>query len=528
MDALEEILGSRAAEWLPFAAVVLASFAASVVLQKGISFLARGAGALTLRGRIVRESRWPFSLLVGAVLARWAYATFAAVPLPSESGAADPFGQGLEFALFFFFFVLVVRFSDVAVFDYFLERVQSVRVPSLLRDPIRYLLYAVVFLVLLAAEYGTDLTGVLTLSAAASFVLGFALQDTLGNFFSGLSIYFEKSFEIGDWIGVGPNVGEVTETTWRAVKMRTTRGDYVVVPNSAIAKTELVNFSKPSPLHARHLSVGVDYATPPGRAIEALLRAASGAQGVLASPPPKVRLTAFGDSSIVYEMKVWIDRFADHRDIEADVMRRVWYELKREGIGIPFPIRTVRIERQRDEGRDAEIAKASERLASIDFLAALAESERRALAERLTLETYAAGETVVRQGEPGDSLFLVWSGDAAVRISDASGESREVARLRPGESFGEMSLLTGAARGATVVAVCDLVVARIGREAFGSILAANPGVMERISRVVAERLARNQAFLDEVRREAPARRGGGDPVAEAAQWILARVKRLFR
>jgi small-conductance mechanosensitive channel len=123
----------------------------------------------------------------------------------------------------------------------------------------------------------------LTTSAIGAVVVGFALQDTLGNAFAGLAIQSERPFAIGHWIKVGDFEGRVTEVTWRATKLRTKSGNFVIVPNNIIARDAIVNFSEPAVPTRLEIEVGVSYDAPPPAVKAAMMEAMAQAPSVLKS-----------------------------------------------------------------------------------------------------------------------------------------------------------------------------------------------------------------------------------------------------
>ena len=192
-------------------------------------------------------------------------------------------------------------------------------------------------------------------------MLGLALQPILGNFFAGLVISIEKPFRINDWIKVGEHEGRVAAITWRTTHLRTRDNDNLVIPNSKMADERVLNYYYPHPVHREKVRVGVGYGEPPYRVRRVLLDCVSGVQGILDKPAPDVLLLSFEPSSILYELRVWIDDIAQSHRIASDLRARIWEDLRKEGIEIPYPIQTVEIARS-PGARQAVAAEASARL----------------------------------------------------------------------------------------------------------------------------------------------------------------------
>jgi small-conductance mechanosensitive channel len=344
---------------------------------------------------------------------------------------------------------------------------------------------------------GTDVGNLLATSAVLSLVVGLALQESLSNVFGGLMLTVDQPYKPGDWIEIDGKEGKVLDSNWRSVRVLTRDDDVIYVPNRVMANANIINFSAPTHLHRIRRSVGVEYGAPPNKVRQALLSVMSRVEGVLATPPGEVFVLDYADFAVVYEMRFWIDRYVERTRIESDVMRGVWYQLKRNGIAIPFPIRDVYLRREKPATSTDEVAAL---LRKVDILASLKEPELRVLAEDLTTQIYAKGEAVCRQGEEGSTFYIIRSGQVAVTVtgeqnSGLTGVEAEVARLGPGAYFGEMSLLTGESRKSTVRALEDCEVLSLDRESFGVLIRDNPAIAQTMSEVIADRATASQQRL---------------------------------
>lgn len=383
------------------------------------------------------------------------------------------------------------------------------RVPAILQDVSVIALFTVVSTVLMREQ-------LLTTSAVGAVVVGFALQDTLGNLFAGLAIQIEKPFRVGHWVQVGEREGQVQEITWRATKLRTKAGQFLIVPNGVVAKEAVLNFSEPTRPTRIEVEVGASYLTPPNEVKRAIAEAVADAPLALETPPPLVVVHGFGTSSVDYRALFWIEDYASDRVARDQVRTNIWYAFRRRGIEIPWPIQVEYTRTEPPARSDADVAMATARLGEIDLFSTLDERARQLLAAGGGDRLYAAGEAVVRQGEPGDSMFVVLSGRARVLIEPAN---QEVATIESGGFFGEMSMLTGETRTATVRAAEDARVLEIGAAAFRALAVERPALVEHISGVVAAR----RAGLDEARQTAAAALTAGPP-----ETLLGRIQRFLR
>lgn len=398
--------------------------------------------------------------------------------------------------LFAIFFLLasLARSGFLIVLEILNRRMRR-PLPKIFGDLIQAAIYIAIGLVSLQAV-GADPGSILTTSALLTAVLGLSLQDTLGNMFAGLAMQAQHPFEAGDWIRFGDDpehVGRVIEMNWRAIKLRTLDDVEVTVPNGMLAKAPISNYSKPRELVRCSVWVDGPYAAPPHRVKQAILESLTGVPKVMADPPPSVITKKFGDSGIQYWIRYYIRDFAAREVIAGDVRDRIWYALKRANIVIPFPQRDLHMREVSAESEQRERERLTvvrdRALQQVDFLEALPGEVRKRLAEGCVSRLFVDGETIIEEGDDGDELFIVEHGMVAVVVGEGTRHSAEVARLGPGKFFGEMSLMTGEKRKATVRAVSDTELLVVGKSVFQGVLEAAPDLAETISTVLAAREA---------------------------------------
>jgi small-conductance mechanosensitive channel len=402
------------------------------------------------------------------------------------------------------------------------------QVPKIFRDIVRVLLIAVVIMFVLKTGFGVELGALLTTSAILSAIVGFALQDTLGNILAGLAIYVEKPFEVGDWISVGDQEGMVDQMSWRTTRIWTRDNDYVVLPNSVISGGQIVNYNIPERLHREHFRVGVSYAAPPNKVKNVLLRVIKDSvrYGIVMDPAPEVVLISYDDFSVEYDLRFWIRDYRKKETIQDAVRSRVWYHFRRYGIEIPFPIRNVflrpvsrKAEQEREKRELRELEHALER---VPILEPLDEADVARLMEMAEVQHFAAGEDLVRQDETGDCFFIILRGNVAVIIRDEMGQEHEVSSLGKYDYFGEMSLLTGEKRNATVRSIEDCSVAVVDRGAFKHVIEANEAILESLTDIVHERLEQNRLKL-----EAGGKRHDELPPKRDKGWVRSTMQNLL-
>ena len=365
----------------------------------------------------------------------------------------------------------------------------SERMPAIVQDAVVLVLFGVIATLIMREQ-------LLATSAVGAVVVGFALQDTLGNLFAGLAIQIEKPFRVGQWVSIGGHEGRVEEVTWRATKLHTKMGQFLIVPNSSVAKDVILNYSEPVVPTRLEVTVGVSYLTPPHVVKEAIGRALDNAPLVNRAPAPLVTIDAFSASSVDYGIRFWIDDYGADRVARDQVRSNLWYEFRRSGIEMPWPIQ-VEYSRPEPPAQTAEDeARAAEVLGRVALFSHLPAALRQRLATARPLQWFARSEAIVRQGASGRSLFVVLSGDVAVVLEPSQ---QEVATISAGGVFGEMSALTGAPRTATVRALSACQLLEITAESLADLLREYPDLLDPIGRVIAERrtgLAEAQQLAD--------------------------------
>lgn len=372
-------------------------------------------------------------------------------------------------------------------------RKHGAEAPKLLQQVFAFAVFCVAVTMVLKVAYGFRVDTFIAGSGIIAVVIGFAMQETLANIISGIALQFGKPFSVGDWLIVDSQRAEVIEMNWRSTRLRTNDDYYLDIPNKAIVSHTIVNLSYPTKVHSNRIRIGFEYAVPPNRVREILRRATANATGVLESPPPKVALRDFGDSAIIYEIKYSLDDERRFNDIEDGIRTNVWYEARRAGLTIPFPMRTVEIRRPAAHA-DKLTADLREQLAHQEILSPLDDTQKDRLLEHAQIRRFGRSEKVIRQDSEGCSMFVIIHGEADVVIH-ANGTDTTVATLHAGEAFGEMCLLTGEKRSATVIAKTDCDLWEIDRAHLQPLIHENAALAERLSELLARRRMATEGVL---------------------------------
>ncbi|MGB9180321.1 MAG: mechanosensitive ion channel family protein [Pyrinomonadaceae bacterium] len=412
--------------------------------------------------------------------------------------------------------LVCVRAVGTAIFGLAFRIRKGYEAPALVRNLISIIAFIVCFVLIFKTLYpDVNLSALFTTSAIFGVIIGLALQDTLGNLFAGISVHADKPFQVGDVITVGQRTGVVTGITWRAVKIKTFQNHLILVSNSSIAK-EAIEVCPRSNLNARLVFFNTLYTDSPAKTIHIAREAVREADNVSESITPIVRIRNLGESSIDYEVKYWLDDYARYNDTDALVRQRIWYAFRRAGIQFAFPTRTLHVERKaKVDAMQQDGRGFLDRLSAVDIFAPLSQDELSRLASASANHVFAPGETVIRAGDEGSSMFVVHNGRVEVQISE-NGRPRTVAVFNEGDFFGEMALFTGEPRTANVVAVEETEVLEIGYQAMKHLFDTNPDLVESLSHTIAERRASLKAASAQAHE-----------VEDESAGIIASIKRFF-
>lgn len=396
-----------------------------------------------------------------------------------------------------------VRLTSFLLLDPLLSQ-RKTATPGFARDLIVVALYLVAAGGVLREGLQVSLGQLLGTGAIAAAVVGLSLQEVLGNLFAGISLHLDPAFQEGDWVEItgtlrgGPGretlIGQVEAMTWRTVQLRTENGDMDVLPNRAIAQAVVTNLYAPSGLHRRTAKVTVEPRPDLHRALDHLTLALAGLPHH-AHHRPEVVVHSSDLGGAVLEMRFWALGFRHGRQGAFQATRLAATILPREGFRLmgphgPSPL-VARPETAPELGLMHDLVRQM----------GLPEHWAEDLRGHLRLRSLAPGEAVIREGDPGDSLFAVHRGTLQVvraeeRLEPYTGIFwKPLAELGPGQWFGEASLLTGAPRNATVVALTEVEVAEVPKEAFEASLRREPELLERLVDLMDQR-AHGEAEAD--------------------------------
>jgi len=405
-----------------------------------------------------------------------------------KAGAAFEMAAGvIKVILWMILAIAIVRAFAALIFGTIFRLRKGYEAPTLMRNIFSMVAYLVSFVIIFKSFYpDTGLGAFFATSAVLGAIIGLALQDTLGNFFAGISLHADKPFQIGDVLTVGPKTGVVESITWRVVKIRTFTNHLILASHTSVSR-EAIEVCPRDNLNARLVFFSSLYTDSPAKTIHIVREAVREADNVSPKITPIVRVRNMGDNGLEWEVKYWLIDYAKYNDTDALVRQRIWYAFRRAGLNFAFPTRTLHVERRaKADGAAGDGSGFIERLSAVDIFAPLSLEEMAQLASASASHVFAPGEIVIRAGDQGSSMFVVHNGRVSVQITD-NGKQRTVALLNEGDFFGEMALFTGEPRAASVVALEETEVLEIGHQAMKHLFDTNPDLVDSLSHIIAER-----------------------------------------
>jgi small-conductance mechanosensitive channel len=408
----------------------------------------------------------------------------------------------LKVILWMSLIISTIRFLRILIFSTAL-RPGAYELSTLMQNVLSIIVYIVAFFIIFNSYYPTvDLAALFTTSTILGVIIGLALQDTLGNLFAGLAMQADQPFQIGDVISI-PTKGEgvIENISWRGVKIRTFQNKFLIISNSVLGK-ESIEVAPRDNLNARLVFFNTLYVNSPAKTIQTVREVVRQVENVSQKIRPIVRVRNLGDNGIDWEVKYWNEDYTKYNDTDALIRQRIWYALQRENIQFAFPTRTIHIETKSQEKGYVETSNdIIDRLSNVPIFAPLSDEETEKLGANSRVRVFAPDEPIVRQGQPGKSMFIVHKGSVKVQIKEED-KVKILNTLREGDFFGEMGLLTGEPRTATVIAQEETQVLEIDNLCLKPILEENPELVKSFSQIIEERrmhLAEKQSEEDAVK-----------------------------
>ena len=426
---------------------------------------------------------------------------------------------------------LAYRLICAIALDLLMARATGRQVPKILKHIIGIAAAVLALLLSVNIVYSGAFTGLIALSSVIAVVIGLALRPIILDIFSGLSANLDAALHIGDWIeitgrsGASSHTGWVEEINWRTTHLKNRSGNLVICPNSVVSTAIIVNFSRPSRLSRYDTCVELPPEVDPERARRVLLAAVGATldleNGPVSGRAPDVLVTKLEASGVEYQIRFWLDPAESSYDAAIDlVSRSVLSHLQLAGIPLAENVilhrdKRVILNAANPESRAEVLGRAAL------FSGVLPETLER-LAASTSVHDFTNGDVLIREGAGDSDMFLLVEGAVDVLIT-VDGKEVMVARMKAGDYFGEMSLLTGEPRTATIRVATGGSAWRIGREAIAPVLKSDPALMDLLSRNLAERNLRREAKAAASHEETPEQKH-----ESLAALFLVKMREIFR
>jgi small-conductance mechanosensitive channel/CRP-like cAMP-binding protein len=376
---------------------------------------------------------------------------------------------------------------------------------------------------------GLDLSSIVTTSAILTAVVAFAMQDTLGNVLAGVAVQLDNSVRIGDWIRVDNVSGRIRDIRWRSTLIETRSWETVVIPNSRLmkAEVEILGQRDGAPLQWRRtLTFMVDPSVPPARVIAIVddeMRELA-IPNVARTPTPTCVLKAFEEGNLLYNLRYFLTDLLEDDLTDSMVRIHLFASLQRAGIRVAEPQRTVHgVQKDQAHAETVhrrELTRRLHALANVPPFTTLPDEAKADIAERLQYAPFARGDTITKQGNKAHWLYILAYGEAEVLYEPPGGPPHAIGTVQAGQFFGEMALITGDARAATVVAKTDVECYRLDRASFQELLLSRPEIENEVRRVIGGRRGDLESARSAFSEAAPS-------AADAEPRLVSRIARFF-
>src|SRR5712671_7453040 len=412
---------------------------------------------------------------------------------------ADGWSRRVWFLADLFEVLVVIDFVAILLFDLVLLALR-IEIANIVHDLALGAAYILAVIGMLHRS-GVQLSGIIATSAVVTVVLGLSLQATLGNVLGGIALQLDDSIHVGDWLQLpSGQQGKVKAIRWRHTVVETRNWDTVIVPNSVLLNENILILGEREDQPTQHrmwVYFNVDFRYSPEEVINVVEDAlqSTPVPNVAAFPPPNCICFDFarqgGESYANYAVRYWLTDLAQDDPTSSAVRVRVYVALKRANIPLALPGAAVFVSQDDPQNRERkqarEMAHRVAALEQIEMLSSLSSEERVQLATFMRLAPFGRGEVITRQHATAHWLYVLTKGEVEVKVRAENGAEKLVARMAAPNVFGEMGVVTGEPRTASVIAASEVECYRLDKEAFQRVLKQRPQIAESVSNVMARR-----------------------------------------
>ena len=362
---------------------------------------------------------------------------------------------------------------------------------KIIRDLSFFIASIIIAIIVVQNNFSINLVGLAATSAVLTAVIGLAAQETLKNLFAGVSLELDSPFQVGDWIKIDNISGVIISLRLMTTRIKTITGDTVIIPNSKICNQELTRIRKGTPA-GQVIDIGLDYSLPPHRAIHLITSVLRRHLMILENPEPYVKLDHFADSAIIYKIYIWQKNPSESIRLRSEVLEHLWYTIHRDGQTVPFPVTEVIF---KEKANAPQLTKKSsnenlELIKNLEYFRQFETPMLEKLLDESSFHNYGAGETVIEEGQTGDSLYVLIEGCLQAFKADPQNHTERLLNtLKPVAIVGEMAFHTGQPRSATIRCLDVSTLLEIKRSSMVQLIQADPSLLEKIGTLISERQA---------------------------------------
>jgi len=480
-------------------------------------------GALVTQGILRNHPQWRLAGQVALFIALTTLLLYHGV-VPYEPGPPqDAWLKSFFFGLAKVIWWVNVALSLVAFVRVFLTFENLPREVRLMQDIVVALIYISVALSVITNVFGFPIGSIVATSGVVAIILGFALQSTLSDLFSGIALNLGQAYNIGDWIVVNDTIeGHVIETKWRSTHLLSGTNDLVILPNNNLAKANLLNRSGSDRSHGASLTVRFVPTTRPAVIVEVMHEVLLSCTSILTVPVPTVLVKSLDSESVEVELSFGVKDRAGIGAAKNEIFDLIFRHAKATGLHLSSQdSKTGRADFGAEQGLLAASHHSQAQIRLLNALplfSSLTAREKETLAQVMSERDYHKGDVLVEQGAVLHSLMIVRRGVLRViRVED--GRRIELGRLAPGDCFGEEGLLTGAGSAGAIEALCHVEICEIAQAALMPVLQERPVIAEELANILARRVQNEQYLFSHMQ---------SNVVIPSSSGFVARIRQIFQ
>ncbi len=372
------------------------------------------------------------------------------------------------------------------------------KTPQLFLDIFRIVMVLIGAAIVLSNVWGADLKGLVTALGLGSFVIGLALQDTLGNLFSGIALVYEKPFQEGDFIEVNDKIGKVVEMNWRSVSIETKEMEVIIIPHLVIGQGIVKNLSRPSPMIKLMFDIAFSDQDPPNLIKKIILETIDSIPNILKEPLPEVKTKSYAEFKIIYEIEFLVHSYEMHEEVFDVLKTRIWYAAKRNNLTMmqsKMLLQNADLMPSRDKEALADLKNA---IASLPMYIPIEKSNLDKLLDGSKLQFYGNGEKVIKQGDPTGQLYFILEGSASLETLNDKNYPLTITKLEVGDFFGEISLFTDKYSIFSVLVLEDLKLIVISPKEVLEMVEINPKLAQYLDDIMDARRIKKEKLMNEM------------------------------